>query len=80
MFFYLLILLLLRQIFGGLFVNIANMPTWLQWIQYLSIVRYSLNVRNLSIYLMSNLVFYVCFLRDSGKYCQTLCYFHFLVD
>ncbi|XP_063969217.1 broad substrate specificity ATP-binding cassette transporter ABCG2-like [Lytechinus pictus] len=33
----------LMMLFGGLFVNIASLPVWLQWIQYLSIFRYGIN-------------------------------------
>ncbi|XP_072050764.1 broad substrate specificity ATP-binding cassette transporter ABCG2-like isoform X2 [Amphiura filiformis] len=31
------------MIFGGLLVNIASLPEWLQYVQYISIVRYSMN-------------------------------------
>ena len=31
--------------FGGLLVNIASLEDWLSWLQYLSITRYSINVR-----------------------------------
>merc|ERR1711962_1860202 len=31
------------MIFSGLLLNVATLPEWLQWLQYLSIFRYSLN-------------------------------------
>ncbi|XP_022107096.1 ATP-binding cassette sub-family G member 2-like isoform X2 [Acanthaster planci] len=30
-------------VFSGLLVNISSLPSWIQWIQYLSLFRYSLN-------------------------------------
>ncbi|XP_071829124.1 broad substrate specificity ATP-binding cassette transporter ABCG2-like isoform X2 [Apostichopus japonicus] len=33
----------LMMIFSGLLVNIASLPSWLRWLQYLSIFRYSQN-------------------------------------
>ncbi|XP_033108287.1 broad substrate specificity ATP-binding cassette transporter ABCG2-like isoform X2 [Anneissia japonica] len=31
------------MVFGGFLVNISSLPSWLQWLQYTSIFRYSLN-------------------------------------
>jgi hypothetical protein len=39
-----LVSFLLVQIFGGLLANLKQMGAWLNWIQYLSVVRYCLNV------------------------------------
>ncbi|XP_071951918.1 broad substrate specificity ATP-binding cassette transporter ABCG2-like isoform X2 [Antedon mediterranea] len=46
---------ILMLIFGGLFVNITSLPTWLQWLKWISIFRYSLNT--LSINEFSGMVF-----------------------
>jgi ATP-binding cassette subfamily G (WHITE) protein 2 len=35
---------IVMMIFGGLLINIASLPTWLRWLQYLSVFRYSLNM------------------------------------
>ncbi|XP_033644271.1 broad substrate specificity ATP-binding cassette transporter ABCG2-like isoform X1 [Asterias rubens] len=35
-------------VFSGLLVNIASLPSWLQWIQYLSLFRYSLNALSIN--------------------------------
>ncbi|PIK49131.1 putative ATP-binding cassette sub-family G member 2 isoform X2 [Apostichopus japonicus] len=42
-------------IFGGLFLNINTLPTWLQWLQYISFARYGLNA--LSVNELKGLVF-----------------------
>ncbi|ESO03400.1 hypothetical protein HELRODRAFT_192026 [Helobdella robusta] len=44
------------QVFGGFLANVTTMPNWLSWMQYLSIVRYSLNA--LSINELKDLVLY----------------------
>jgi len=41
----LLVMLVGRQIFGGLLVNVTTLGDWLSWLQYFSITRFSLNVR-----------------------------------
>jgi ATP-binding cassette subfamily G (WHITE) protein 2 len=46
----------LMMIFGGLLVNVGKMGHWLSWLQYLSIVRYSLNA--LSINELNDLTFH----------------------
>lgn len=38
------VLLFYFQIFGGVLVNISSLPEWIQWIQYLSLFRYTINV------------------------------------
>ncbi len=43
------------MIFSGLLLNISTLPTWLQWLQYFSIFRYSLN--SLSVNELKGLVF-----------------------
>jgi ATP-binding cassette subfamily G (WHITE) protein 2 len=37
------LIFILNLIFGGLLVNIRNLGDWIRWLQYLSIIRYSLN-------------------------------------
>jgi len=32
------------QVFGGLLVNVGTLGRWLNWMQYLSCARYSINV------------------------------------
>ncbi|XP_071808121.1 broad substrate specificity ATP-binding cassette transporter ABCG2-like isoform X2 [Asterias amurensis] len=43
------------MIFSGLLLNISTLPVWLQWLQYISIFRYSLN--SLSVNELKGLVF-----------------------
>ncbi|XP_033110127.1 broad substrate specificity ATP-binding cassette transporter ABCG2-like [Anneissia japonica] len=47
--------LISMAIFAGLFVNISSLPSWLQWLQYLSLFRYSLNT--LTINELTGLIF-----------------------
>ncbi|XP_071951994.1 broad substrate specificity ATP-binding cassette transporter ABCG2-like [Antedon mediterranea] len=35
--------MIIMVVFGGLFINISSLPVWLQWLQYLSMFRFSLN-------------------------------------
>jgi len=39
-----ILVFIMMMIFGGLLVNIASLPVWLRWVQYLSVFRYSLNM------------------------------------
>ncbi|XP_071829121.1 broad substrate specificity ATP-binding cassette transporter ABCG2-like isoform X2 [Apostichopus japonicus] len=34
---------ILSMIFGGVLVNISSLPDWIEWIQYLSLFRYTIN-------------------------------------
>ena len=45
----------IMMVFGGLLVNITTLPSWLQWVQYLSIFR--LSISTLSINELEQLVF-----------------------
>ena len=45
------------QVFGGFLMNIEDIAVWLQWLQYFSIFRYGLNVRE--VLTISILTFYV---------------------
>ena len=53
------------MIFGGLLVNITTLPTWIQWIQYLSVFR--LAVITLSINEFSGLIFCPDKIRQIGN-------------
>ena len=32
------------QLFGGLFISLDSLPVWLQWLKYLSVFRYGVEV------------------------------------
>ncbi|XP_071808531.1 broad substrate specificity ATP-binding cassette transporter ABCG2-like isoform X1 [Asterias amurensis] len=36
------------MIFGGLLINIASLPSWVQYLQYLSIIRYAMNALSIN--------------------------------
>ncbi|PIK50784.1 ATP-binding cassette transporter subfamily G member 2a [Apostichopus japonicus] len=38
----------LSMIFGGVLVNISSLPEWIQWIQYLSLFRYTINALSIN--------------------------------
>jgi len=56
---------IVMMVFGGLLVNIQTMPSWLSWLQYISIIRYSLNT--LSINELQNLTLYVYNVNGTQK-------------